>query len=97
MLSKYRITVTEVYTGKEVVPEVECNGFLIQGYIGQRDEDGCYSGVKTRIHEASRADISMGLFHNDATREAMYKGTIAGRKVERKRVWRRLFGLGEGK
>lgn len=97
MLHKYRITVTEIYTGNEVVPEVECNGFLIQGYIGQRDEDGCYSGVKTRIHGASRADMSMGLFHNDATSEAMYKGAIAGRKVERKRAWRRLFGLGEGK
>ena len=97
MLHKYRITVTEIYTGNEVVPEVECNGFLIQGYIGQRDEDGCYSGVKTRIHEASGADISYGWYSNEETREAMMVGARAVRKYERCMWWRRLFGLGEGK
>lgn len=94
MLQKYRITITEIYTGKEVMDPVECNGFLIQGYIGPRDEDGCYKGVCTRIHEAMKADISMGLFTNDVTKEVMYVGAKLGKKVERRRALRRLFGRG---
>lgn len=94
MLQKYRITITEIYTGKEVMEPVECNGFLIQGYIGPRDEDGCYKGVRTRIHEAMKADISLGLYNNDVTKEAMYGGAKCGRKLERRMALRRLFGRG---
>ena len=94
MLQKYRITVTEIYTGKEVTDPVECDGFLIQGYIGPRDEVGSYKGVSTRIHKAMKADIGLGLFTNDVTKEAMYSGAKCGKKVDRRMALRRLFGRG---
>lgn len=95
MLQKYRITVTEIYTGKELMKPVECDGFLIQGYLGPRGEGGCYKEVSVRIHQASKADIGMGLHANDVTREAMMGGAKAAKKYDRIMFWRRLFGRGE--
>ena len=91
MLSKYRITIEEIETGRTFMNPTECDGFVILGMVGEGPKK--FETLRVRMQNVAAEDIANALF----TEQRMLKAAIEAAKADKeerrqKSLWRRLFG-----
>jgi len=92
MLSKYRITIEEIETGKTLMNPVECDGFVILGLVSTEPKKR--DTLRVRMHNVSHKDVANALFTEPCLQEAAIAAAKAAKEEARrqKSLWRRLFG-----
>lgn len=67
MLSKYRITVTNMETGEEACKPVECDGMMIVGLVGEREK---YHAVRVRYSGVNENDMINAMYSEPKLKRA---------------------------
>lgn len=87
MLRKYSVAAVELLTGEAPTREVECDGYVIMGFV--RGEDGRMEAVRVGMNHVNDELIVNGLYSNPDLR----KCAIIVAEVHKmyNRPWRRLW------
>lgn len=87
MLRRYSVTAQELLTGESPTPEIDCDGYVIMGFV--RGEDGSMEQVRISMHGISNRNVVEGLYSNPELRRCAQIMT----EVEKihNRPWRRLW------
>ena len=85
---RYTITITDNGTGAQFMETVDCNGFVILGYVGPVKR---FEALRVRMHNVNRYDMVNALYTEPELRKAAWKMT-ADMPPERTTFWKRLFG-----
>ena len=87
MLRKYSVAAVELLTGEAPTKEVECDGYVIMGFV--RGEDGHMEAVRVGMHHVNSEQIVNGLYANPELRKCAL--IMAEVHKMHNRPWRRLM------
>ena len=87
MLRKYSVAAVELLTGEAPTKEVECDGYVIMGFV--RGEDGHMEAVRVGMHHVNSEQIVNGRYANPDLRKCAL--IMAEVHKMHNRPWRRLW------